>query len=74
MQSHLPAWTDEELDDSILRLCSEFPDARMAALSRALEQCRRTVPHGTRESLLAAMRGVLRDDVDARCRNYVEAA
>jgi hypothetical protein len=50
------AWTDTELDDSILKLCDEFPYSRMAACSRALEHCRRNTPRGTRESLLTAMR------------------
>jgi hypothetical protein len=54
------AWTERELDESILRLCDEFPDVRMAACSRALEHCRRSTPRGTRESLLTAMRDTLR--------------
>lgn len=53
-------WTDTELEESILKLCEEFPDARMADCSRALEYCRRAIPHGTPESLLIAMREKLR--------------
>jgi len=56
------AWTDAELDDSILRLALEFPDERLAVYSRTLEHCRRTTPYGTRESLLTAMRDALRLD------------
>jgi hypothetical protein len=56
-------WTDTELDDAIVKLCEEFPDARMSDLSRTLEHCRRTTPRGSPESLLAAMRAALRQGV-----------
>jgi hypothetical protein len=60
------AWTDTELDESILILCDEFPRAGMAACSRALEYCRRSIPRGTFQSLLAAMRATLRLDMESR--------
>src|SRR6476646_2688331 len=60
------AWTDAELDDSILRLALEFPDERLAVYSRTLEHCRRTTPYGTRESLLTAMRDTLRLDAESQ--------
>jgi hypothetical protein len=66
MRSLKSEWTDAELDESILKLCNEFPDARMIACSRALEHCRRTTPRGTPESLLTAMRDTLRLDVESR--------
>lgn len=59
MQFSSPAWSDAELDESILILCDEFPDARMAACSRAVEHCRRTTPRGTPDTLLTAMRTAL---------------
>lgn len=52
-------WTDAELDESILKLCDEFPDSRMVACARAMEHCRRSTPRGTPAELLTAMRGVL---------------
>jgi hypothetical protein len=67
-------WTDKELDESILKLCDEFPDARMAACSRALEHCRRTVPFGTSESLLTAMRGSLLLESEVQRAAWVKAA
>jgi hypothetical protein len=60
------AWTDGELDEAILGLCDEFPRAGMAACSRALEHCRKSTPRGTSQSLVAAMRGHLRRDVESR--------
>jgi hypothetical protein len=54
-----PGWTDAELDESILKLCDEFPDSPMVACSRAIEYCRRMTPRGTPEQLLTAMRGAL---------------
>ena len=59
-----PHWSDADLDESILSLCDEIPDARMSVCSRALEYCRRSVPHGTRESLLNAMRQELRYEIE----------
>lgn len=41
-----PAWTNRELDDSILKLCEEFPQARMATCSRALGAL--SPPHAAR--------------------------
>jgi hypothetical protein len=69
-----PEWTDTELDESILILCDEFPDARMSACSRALEHCRRSTPHGTRGSLLAAMRDTLRLDMESQQDGFRAAA
>ena len=59
-------WTDVELDESILKLCDEFPDARMAAFSRALEHCRHTTPRAGPDSLLNAMRDSLRMDRESQ--------
>ena len=67
-------WTEVELDDSILTLCVEFPDAKMAACSRALEHCRRSTPPGTADSLLSAMRDTLRRDADAGAVAFASAA
>jgi hypothetical protein len=67
------AWTDVELDESILFLCEEFPHARLAECSRALEHCRRSTPRGTRLSLLVAMRESLRRQITAP-RFYAAAA
>jgi hypothetical protein len=60
--SHLPGseWSKTELDDSILSLCDEFPEARMTSCSRALEHCRRCTPRSTPEALRAAMREILK--------------
>lgn len=55
-------WTEAELDEAILKLCDEFPHARMAACSRAIEYCRRSTPRDTPEMLLTAMRGALQRD------------
>lgn len=54
-----PAWTDLELDESILKLCEEFPDLKMAACSRVVEYCRQMTPRGSPAALLTAMRGAL---------------
>ena len=59
MDVTLTAWTEAELDEAILTLCGEFPNARMAACSRALEYCRQSTPRGRPEMLLTAMRGAL---------------
>jgi hypothetical protein len=59
MELSSPVWTEAELDESILTLCDEFPDARMATCSRAVEHCRQSTPRGTPEMLLTAMRGAL---------------
>jgi hypothetical protein len=56
MQSEKRAWTEAELDESILRLCEERPGTPMSVCSRVLEHCRRLTPSGTRASLLLAMR------------------
>ena len=61
-----PAWTDLELDESILQLCDEFPDLTMAACARALEYCRQTTPRGSPETLLTAMREALQLQAAAR--------
>jgi hypothetical protein len=68
------AWTDTELDDSIVTVCDEFPDALMAACSRALEHCRQSTPRGTPASLLTAMRDRLRLDVESGRRVLPAAA
>jgi hypothetical protein len=67
------AWTDSELDESILFLCEEFPRARLAEYSRAREHCRRSTPRGTHLSLLAAMRESVRGTVTSP-RVYASAA
>ncbi|HVS52373.1 MAG TPA: hypothetical protein VHD62_08460 [Opitutaceae bacterium] len=67
------SWTEAELDESILTLCDELPSARMAACSRAVEHCRRWTPRGTPESLLGAMREVLRRDMESQ-RNLLRPA
>lgn len=59
-------WTETELDESILTLCDEFPDARLVAFARAVEHCRRTIPRGTPDSLVAAMRDTLRGDAESQ--------
>jgi hypothetical protein len=56
------AWNDAELNEAILTLCDEIPDARMLACWRALQHCR-TIPRGTAESLLVAMRESLRRQI-----------
>src|SRR5687767_4568093 len=58
-----PIWNETELTDAILTVCDEIPDTRMVACWRALEHCRRSTPHGTPESLLAAVRDTLRRDL-----------
>lgn len=74
MQLQPSAWTDAELNESILKLCDEFPMARMADCSRALEHCRRLTPPGTRESLLIAMRETLRRGIETSRGVYATAA
>lgn len=74
MQLIKSAWTNAELDESILKLCDEFPAAQMAECSRALEHCRRFTPHGPPESLLPAMREILRQDMEVRRMVYAAAA
>jgi hypothetical protein len=59
------AWTEAELDDSILRLCLEFPDVRMVTCSRALEHCRLNTARGSRQTLLVEMRAQLQREVAA---------
>lgn len=70
----ISVWTDAELDESILKLCDEFPTARMADCSRALEHCRRLTPHGEPESLLTAMRASLRQRMESQPDVYPVAA
>lgn len=67
-------WTNAELEQSILTLCDEIPDATMAVYSRALEYCRRVTPHGTAASLLVAMRHELRQEVELDRTFHVQAA
>lgn len=67
-------WTDTELDESILKLCDEFPNARMIDCSRALEHCWRVIPHETSASLLAAMRDALRRNLESQRPVYAAAA
>lgn len=74
MESLLPAWTDAELDECVLKLCDEFPDSRMIACSRAVEYCRRKTPRGSAETLLSAMRGVLQQEAALRTARYGKAA
>ena len=59
-------WTDAELNESILRLCDEFPDVRMLTCSRAVEFCRHQTPRGSPQTLLVAMRAELRRTVALR--------
>lgn len=68
------AWTDAELDESILKLCEEFPDARMIACARAIEYCRRTTPRGTPQTLHSAMRGELQREAAIQAAGYASAA
>lgn len=62
MELSSPVWTEAELDESILTLCDEFPEARMAACALAVEHCRRSTPRGTPEMLRTAMRGALQHE------------
>lgn len=65
MNAARTAWTEAELDEAILTLCGEFPNARMAACARAIEYCRHSTPRGGPEILLMAMRGSLqREEAD----------
>jgi hypothetical protein len=57
------AWNETELTEAILTVCDETPAARMVACWRTLEHCRRWTPHGTPESLVAAMRETLHRDI-----------
>lgn len=74
MEPSSPVWTAEELDESILTLCDEFPEARMTACSRAVEFCRQSTPRGTSEMLLAAMRGALQREQALSSPRYRTAA
>ena len=60
MLIHTSPWTTAELEESVLRLCDEMPEAPMAIYSRVVEYCRRATPHGSSQSLLTAMRQELR--------------
>ena len=73
MELSSPAWTDAELDESILKLCDEFPDARMASCSRAVEHCRRSTARGTPLTLLMAMRAALQHEEAGQLPRYARA-
>jgi hypothetical protein len=66
MRQPRSAWSEAELEDAILKLCEEFPDARMAALARALEQARQSTPRGSIDSLRSAMRQMLQHDKESQ--------
>jgi len=74
MRSLEYAWTDAELDESVLKLCDEFPATRMVECSRALEYCRRVTPRGSPESLHTAMREALRHGIALPPIAYASAA
>lgn len=74
MELSSPVWTEVELDESILTLCDEFPEVRMAECSRAVEHCRRSTPRGTPEMLLTAMRGALQHEQALSPVRYGRAA
>ena len=67
-------WNETELTDAIVTVCDENPSAPMVACWRVLDHCRRSTPHGSPESLRAAMRVKLRSDLGPSVRATGAAA